>query len=339
MLKKSILGILLISMLTGFFGLSCNGAITGLVTDKDNNPVEGATVTTNKVSTTTVYAVTTGADGKYTLGNIPSDNTYTITATKGIFTGSLADVTLDNPSFFGCHSPTLSDKNIQFGTAQKTLIDENFESYSEISNGTGGWQIGSREPSTPPVIASTGAITTSKSLLLECEDHGAVDVMRNFDATSISLLDMEGYIRVSSTSTELHIGFVRYGYGGINIMNEAGTITVCYGENMNDSKTTGVTIVNDEWYKIKLTIDIANSTWTVWIDDHDSGTAGVYSDNICPSIFALELVTESGEPSRKAYFDEIKVTATVSDANKVFCLRIPEIPKTLSPGLFHGFRR
>lgn len=325
-------------MLTGFFGLSCNGDITGLVTDKDNNPVEGATVTTNKteVSTTTVYGVTTGADGKYTLENIPS-GTYTITATKGIFTGSLADVTLDNPGFFGCDSPTLSDKNIQFGTAQKTLIDENFESYSEISNGTGGWQIASREPSTPPVIASIGAVNTSKSLLLECENDGAVDVMRNFDPTSISLLDMEGYIRVSSTSTELHIGFVRYGYGGINIMNEDGKITVYYGENMNDSKNTGVIIVKDEWHKVKLTIDIDNSEWTVWIDDNESGTTGVYYDNICPSIFALELVTESGEPSRKAYFDEIKVTATVSDPNKIYALKTPVLPYRLYPGLFEGF--
>ncbi len=330
MLRIYILGILLISMMTGFFGLSGSGNITGLVIDKNDNPVEGATVTSDNID---YYNVPTNSKGEFCLYDVP-DGSCTINAVKGIFS-ALTTAHLEKPDFFSCKSAT-STANIKFGEARKIIISESFESYSEISNGTGGWQIASREPSTDPAIASIGAADTSKSLLLEAENDGVVDVMRSFDSTSISLLDIEGYARVSSTSTGMHIGFVRYGYGGINIMNENGKITVYYGENMNNSKNTGVSIVKDEWHKVKLTIDIDNSEWTVWIDDDETGTTGVY-DDIAPSIFALELVTEPGESSRKVYFDEIKVTVTVSDPNSVYSLNNPEIPDSLTPGLFDGF--
>ncbi len=334
-LRKSVLGILLISMMTGFFGLGGKGNISGLVKDKNGNPVEGATVTSENID---YYSEVTESDGKFSIYDVP-DGSHTITAVKGVFKASTI-AHLEKPVSFDCKCPDAT-ATITFGDALKTIITENFESYSEISNGTGGWQIASREPSTEPVIASIGAANTGKSLLLEAENDGVVDVMRSFDSTSISsisLLGLEGYIRVSNTSTELHIGFVRLGYGGINIMNEDGEITVYYGENMNDSKSTGTGIIEDKWHKIKLTIDIENSEWTVWIDDDKTGTTGIYDDDIAPSIFVLELVTEIGEPSRNAYFDEIKVTATLPDPNKAYSLNNTEIPDCLLPGLFNGFQ-
>lgn len=77
-----------------FLGASCqketpaedgNGTITGTVSDSNGNPVEGVTVSTNNTEGT----ATTGADGTYTLSNVPIETLSVTFSKEGYQTASV----------------------------------------------------------------------------------------------------------------------------------------------------------------------------------------------------------------------------------------------------------
>jgi len=144
------------------------GSIAGYVRDTNNNPLAGATVTTN----TGGYSTTTAADGSYRINGV-TPGTYNVTASKTGYTSQ----TQSNKTVTAGQTTTVDFAlTLVPGTIAGTVKDNNNNAvsgatvrttsggYSTTSNSSGGYTLSNVVPGSYTVEASkSGYLTESQS--------------------------------------------------------------------------------------------------------------------------------------------------------------------------------
>ncbi|MFQ3548583.1 MAG: carboxypeptidase-like regulatory domain-containing protein [Armatimonadota bacterium] len=136
------------------------GSITGTVKDSSNNPIVGATVSTN----TGGYSTTTNSSGEYTLSNV-APGTYDVTASKSGYVSSTNSGVVVNPGASTTSNFTLT---AQTGTITGTVKDSqnNAISGATVSTNTGGYTTTTNSSGVytlTGVVVGTYNVTASKS--------------------------------------------------------------------------------------------------------------------------------------------------------------------------------
>ena len=312
MRKLSFIIFILFFISVGFLWLPGRGKVSGVVKDTSGAKVAGAVVTAenNEDPTITVTSTISDSNGTYIFENV-ENGTYTIEATKESFSNSV-DVTVVKPEFwsFSCESTDIVAQDIILSKINY-LIQDNFESYSNgtFSSGTGGWQIVITVPGNANIDNAVAANGTNKSLRLETDDYGDVTIMQNYGYISGSKMDLEAYIKATSTSTsDMDVEMTLYTLtGGIILYVSSGEWEIGYGESFENTINTHVTYNNDTWYKININIDTDTNIWKLWINNYEF--CGSFTSNDLPQIFGAYLSSYS-EDLLKAYIDEVNLSYT-----------------------------
>ena len=156
-----------------------SGAIAGVVRDNNNNPIAGATVSTN----TGNYSTTTAADGSYRIGNV-TPGTYNVTAQKNGYTSQ----TQYNKTVTAGQTTTV-DFNLTLvpGTIAGTVKDTNNNPLSgaTVRTTTGGYSTttnSSGQYTLSNVVPGTYSVEASKSGYLS-QTQSNVQVVSNQTTT------------------------------------------------------------------------------------------------------------------------------------------------------------
>ncbi len=135
------------------------GAISGYVRDTSNNPISGATVSTNVGG----YSTTSASDGSYTLSNVTAGS-YQVTASKANFNSQTQNVTVNPSATTTCNfnlTPqpgTISGyvRDASNNPISGATVSTNFGGYSTTKGSNGSYTLSN-------VAVGTYSVTASKS--------------------------------------------------------------------------------------------------------------------------------------------------------------------------------
>ena len=138
--------------------------------------------------------------------------------------------------------------------------------------------------------------------------------MKTFESTNYDSLELETYMRGSSSETYITVGLNSNEFSDnyIEVKILSGEIVI--DDHILGYISTGANYEKDIWYKINVSISVLDKTWKVFIDNGNE-TTGAYDFNFLPCICYVMLETQSSDPQRIGYFDEILVYSDVSDPN------------------------